>query len=266
MKNNSLIPSSKVTAGTPTLQKGIIKRIQEIRNQSIPWVAKHKLVKQTLRQIHQVNLEATREVVLKDTLLKKEQFVLQMQEVYVDLFTRVGVKVQMSMFESLTEFATMLTKFKNELKTNEKINEEYKNFISEVLDETFDRVINKLEELACDFLVGSPEGIGSRESANLKGERSVPPNTLEAEMDYFEKHMEELLKLYEGKYVAIKGKEVICVKDSADDIIKEVYTNGAMIKGRFIKGSEIGAVLIQKVTKEPSEEFIFTTKDGTSNG
>lgn len=91
-------------------------------------------------------------------------------------------------------------------------------------------------------------------------------NSLVREMAWFKKHEEELLKQYEGKYVAIKGDEVICVKDSADDIVKEVYTNGAAIKGRFVKGSEVGGVLIRKVTKEPAEEFVFTAREGTSDG
>lgn len=91
-------------------------------------------------------------------------------------------------------------------------------------------------------------------------------NSLARELSWFEGHEKELLKQYEGKYVAIKGEEVICVKDSADDIVKEVYTNGAAIKGRFVKGSEVGGVLIRKITKEPTEEFIFTTREITRNG
>lgn len=91
-------------------------------------------------------------------------------------------------------------------------------------------------------------------------------NSLAGELVWFEEHEDELLRQYEGKFVAIKGEEVVCVKDSADDIVKEVYTRGATINGGFVKGSEVGDVLIRKVTREPSKDFIFTAWEGTRDG
>lgn len=87
---------------------------------------------------------------------------------------------------------------------------------------------------------------------------SVP---LAEEMAYFEKHKEEWLKdpEYSGRYVAIKGQEVICVKDTEEEIIEEVYGKGAVIKERFVKGSEVGDALITRIERETPKIFIYTT-------
>lgn len=66
------------------------------------------------------------------------------------------------------------------------------------------------------------------------------PKKLEEETKYFESIKEELLKESPGKYVAIKGKEIIYVGSSKGDVIEEV----------FVKRGERGAVLIMEIAKE----------------
>lgn len=69
---------------------------------------------------------------------------------------------------------------------------------------------------------------------------------LSTEIAYFNEKKEEFLKVHEGEYVAIKGKEVICFKKSEGDVIKEVY----------VKRGEKGPVLIRRVTREEPIHFI----------
>jgi hypothetical protein len=69
---------------------------------------------------------------------------------------------------------------------------------------------------------------------------------LSTEIAHFNEKKEEFLKVHEGEYVAIKGKEVICFKKSEGDVIKEVY----------VKRGEKGPVLIRRVTREEPIHFI----------
>lgn len=86
------------------------------------------------------------------------------------------------------------------------------------------------------------------------------PHPLEHEMAWFEEHKGELLRKYAGKYVAIKGEEVVCVKDTEEQIIDEVYGKGIKIKGKFVEGSKVGGVFIEKVSKERVKRYIFNVR------
>ncbi|MGR3310696.1 MAG: pentapeptide repeat-containing protein [Candidatus Brocadiales bacterium] len=86
------------------------------------------------------------------------------------------------------------------------------------------------------------------------------PKPLAFEMAFFEKHKKELLKKYEGKYVAIKRDEVICNKNTEGEIIEEIYGKGAVIKGKFVEGNKVGDVFVEKVTKGKPKRYIFKAR------
>ncbi len=61
--------------------------------------------------------------------------------------------------------------------------------------------------------------------------------TLEA-FEYYLAHQDDMIKLYDGKFVAIKGTKVLGVYDSQGDALR-----------RTSKGHRPGTFIIQKATK-----------------
>lgn len=58
---------------------------------------------------------------------------------------------------------------------------------------------------------------------------------LEKEFKYYLEHQKELVKKYNGKFVVIKGEEVLGAYDSENEAIKKT-----------VKSHELGTFLIQK--------------------
>ncbi len=71
-------------------------------------------------------------------------------------------------------------------------------------------------------------------------------NTLEKEFNYYLQHQKELIKQYNGKFIVIKGEEVIGVFNSEIEAVEETS-----------KAHKLGTFLVQKC--EPgSESYTYT--------
>lgn len=135
------------------------------------------------------------------------------------------------------------------------INLDKEHDIKEILEEC----VAKIKDLTqVDF-----EYLG-RQSDSNNGEFTVSGGLpLAVERAYFEDRKEKLLGDYKGKYVAIKGCEIICIRDTENEVIEEVYAKGARVRGRFTKGSDMGDVLIKKVAEREPKGFIFAVSKRT---
>jgi len=71
-------------------------------------------------------------------------------------------------------------------------------------------------------------------------------STLEKEFNWYRDHQEELVKMYNGKFVVIRGCEVIGSFDSELEAVKETT-----------KKNELGTFLVQKC--EPGTESYTQT-------
>lgn len=71
-------------------------------------------------------------------------------------------------------------------------------------------------------------------------------STLEKEFNWYRDHQEELVKIYNGKFVVIKGCEVIGSFDSELEAVRETT-----------KKNELGTFLVQKC--EPGTESYTQT-------
>ena len=71
-------------------------------------------------------------------------------------------------------------------------------------------------------------------------------NTLDKEFNYYLQNQEEFVEKYRGKFIVIKGKEVLGVYDSDIEAVRETT-----------KHHELGTFLVQKC--EPgSESYTYT--------
>ena len=60
---------------------------------------------------------------------------------------------------------------------------------------------------------------------------------LEEEFNYYLAHQEELVRLYNGRFIVVKGHEVLGAYDDRDEAI-----------GETIKGHQLGTFMVHRVT------------------
>ncbi len=66
----------------------------------------------------------------------------------------------------------------------------------------------------------------------------MPELSLKTEFQYYLDHQDEMVKKYDGKFVVIKGSEVLAAYDDELTAIRETQ-----------KSHELGTFLVQKVSK-----------------